>query len=146
MAEVQQSSDATFRLYDWNRPGSDGKPRQLHIRESLEAIDWNAGPVHPVVRRPLEGLPEGVRGGKLVRCRYFNLDRYEAAGPFDVPAGRLSIWMVVSGAIELRAEGYRRIFWQGETVLVPASCRGASWHAEDIKPAGHMTLLGITLP
>src|SRR5690606_7579266 len=48
MAEVQQASDATFRLHDWNRLGPDGKPRQLHIQEGLEAIDWSQGPVNPV--------------------------------------------------------------------------------------------------
>ena len=60
--------------------------------------------------------------------------------------GRLSIWMVLGGVIELRAGGYRRTCWQGETVLVPASFRGASWHPEGMKPLATVPLLGITLP
>src|SRR5262245_32613383 len=48
LAEVQQCSDATLRLYDWDRVGSDGQPRKLHVKQSLEAIDWKAGPVKPV--------------------------------------------------------------------------------------------------
>ena len=48
MAEVQQTSDATFRLFDWNRRDAQGRSRQLHIEEALACIDWNSGPVHPV--------------------------------------------------------------------------------------------------
>ncbi len=52
LAEFQQMSDATFRLHDWNRVGLDGKPRQLHIAESLESIDFGAGPVSPDAHDP----------------------------------------------------------------------------------------------
>ena len=48
MAEVQQTSDATFRLFDWNRKDAQGKSRPLHIREALACIDWSRGPVEPV--------------------------------------------------------------------------------------------------
>ena len=48
LAEIQQMSDATFRVYDWNRVGPDGKPRELHIREAMESIDFQRGPVNPV--------------------------------------------------------------------------------------------------
>ena len=48
MAEVQQTSDATFRLFDWNRRDAKGQSRQLHIEESLACIDWNSGPVQPI--------------------------------------------------------------------------------------------------
>jgi mannose-6-phosphate isomerase len=140
MAEVQQSSDATFRLYDWNRLGSDGKPRELHLRESLESIDWDAGPVRPASGPPIEGLPPGVEGERLVRCRYFNMDRYRAEAEFAVPyAGQLSIWMVLDGSAELHGGGYRRAFRRGETVLVPASAGALSW-----RPGGKTTLLGVT--
>src|SRR5436305_8108749 len=48
MAEVQQTSDATFRLFDWNRVDASGRSRQLHIEEALACIDWKRGPVNPV--------------------------------------------------------------------------------------------------
>ena len=47
--EVQQSSDTTFRLYDWNRVGADGKPRELHVAKSLEAIDYSLPAPMPAV-------------------------------------------------------------------------------------------------
>lgn len=137
MAEVQQSSDATFRLYDWNRMGTDGKPRKLHLREALESINWDAGPVKPSVGVRLRGGP----GEALVRCRYFHLDRYRTAERFAAPAGRLSIWLVLDGRAELKSGEYSRTFRSGETVLVPASAGPLNW-----QPQGNTTLLGVTLP
>jgi mannose-6-phosphate isomerase len=143
MAEVQQSSDATFRLFDWNRLGLDGKPRPVHLRESLESIDWNAGPVSPVPGTPLSGLPQGVQGEHLVQCRYFALARFQGVKPFELPyRGRLSIWLVLQGAVQLRSAdpGYQRQFQAGQAALIPAACGALFW-----QPAGPATLLGVTL-
>jgi mannose-6-phosphate isomerase len=85
MAEVQQSSDATFRLFDWNRLGTDSKPRELHIAQSLRSIDWQAGPQNPVSPQPIRGLPTGITGEKLVDCPYFSLARFLINDPFLVP-------------------------------------------------------------
>jgi mannose-6-phosphate isomerase len=146
LAEVQQSSDATFRLFDWNRLGPDGAPRPLHIRESLEAIDWSLGPVAPVVGTPIAGTPAGSRGERLVRSPYFSLDRYHVGGPLDLPdPGRLSIWIISEGAAELvGAGGYRRPFRRGETVLVPASADRLTWRPRD--PSQPAALLAVSLP
>src|SRR5207302_4044201 len=48
LAEIQQTSDATFRLFDWNRRDAHGKSRPLHIEESLASIHWDQGPVQPM--------------------------------------------------------------------------------------------------
>jgi len=85
IAEVQQSSDATFRLFDWNRPGPDGQPRTLHIEQSLASIDWTAGPLHPLSPLPLPELPSGVHGERLARCPYFELRRYHLTAPLPWP-------------------------------------------------------------
>jgi mannose-6-phosphate isomerase len=139
LAEVQQSSDATLRLYDWDRVGADGKPRPLHVAQALEAIDWARGPVKPVVGKPLPGVP----GERLVECRYFAMDRFRVTGDLPSPyRDRLSLWMVLGGAAELRAAGgYRRAFGRGGTVVVPGDARDVIWHA-----APGATLLGVTLP
>jgi mannose-6-phosphate isomerase len=147
LAEVQQSSDATFRLFDWNRLGADGQPRPLHIRESLEAIDWSAGPVNPVPCAAIASLPHGVRGDNLVRCPYFVLDRFVAYQPFPFPyPGRLSIWLLMDGEAGLvSATGnYRRRFQRGETVLVPASCPPLVWTPGGSAQAG--TWMRVRLP
>ncbi len=64
--EIQQNSDTTFRVYDWDRvDAKSGKPRDLHVQESLECIDFDD--VEPVFAQP--------HGTKLLRCAYFDLDR-----------------------------------------------------------------------
>ena len=147
MAEVQQSSDATFRLYDWDRPGPDGKPRALHVRESLESIDWSAGPVFPAVGTPIPGLPAGVTGERLVQCACFNMDRFRASSPFDLPdAGVLSVWLVLDGSAELVSSdaSYRRPFRRGETVLIPAAAGPLAWRPND--DGRPVTLIAASLP
>jgi mannose-6-phosphate isomerase len=53
--EIQQNSDTTYRLYDWGRVGLDGKPRTLHVEESLRSILWNEGPPELVRAAPTSG-------------------------------------------------------------------------------------------
>jgi mannose-6-phosphate isomerase len=147
IAEVQQSSDATFRLFDWNRPGADGKPRTLHTEEALRSIDWTAGPVSPAVGLPIPGLAQGGDGQRLVECRYFSIDRYHVSAPRELPyPGQLSLWMVLQGGVELdgRATGYRRRFSRGETVLVPAAARELRWQPVPGQEAA--ILLGVLIP
>ena len=145
LAEVQQSSDATFRLFDWNRLGADGKPRTLHRNEALRSIDWTAGPVAPAIGTPLPGMAPGNRGQRLVACPYFTLDRFALSSPCDLPpSGRFSIWIVIEGRVELRRpeSDYRRHFRRGETVLVPAACGACCWMPSE----GSATLLGVSVP
>jgi mannose-6-phosphate isomerase len=147
LAEVQQSSDATFRLFDWNRLGTDGKPRTLHRREALRSIDWSAGPVDPARPAPLAGLPPNVAGQRLAACPHFIMERFQLGGPLDLPyADRLSIWMVLEGASELvsAVTGYRRDFRPGETVLVPASAPSLRWQPSRGPEA--LVVLGVQIP
>jgi len=147
LAEVQQSSDATFRLFDWNRLGSDGKPRALHIAESLASINWEAGPVRPPAGTPIAELPAGVHGEQLVRCDYFHLDRFHLGGPLELPyPKRLSLWLVLEGEAELQSpdDGYHRAFRRGETVLVPATAGPLRWRPRSVP--GQISLLGVQVP
>ena len=67
LAEIQQTSDATFRLFDWNRKDAQGRSRQLHIDESFASIHWDQGPIDPI---SVDKAPNG----KLVRSPYFEID------------------------------------------------------------------------
>jgi mannose-6-phosphate isomerase len=71
LAEVQQNSDVTLRLFDWNRVDAQGRSRQLHIDEGLEAIDWKRGPVVPV---NVAVSRESDAALSLVRCPFFELN------------------------------------------------------------------------
>ncbi|MBN2581314.1 MAG: class I mannose-6-phosphate isomerase [Pirellulales bacterium] len=146
LAEVQQSSDITFRLFDWNRRDAQGRTRPLHRAEALASVDWSRGPVHPVLPRDWENASTISRSQRLVHCNYFQLDRHRLAGKLANPyPDCMSIWMILDGDVELRQSsgGYRRRFRRGETVLIPAAGRQTSWiPAADTVP----TLLAVTLP
>ena len=132
IAEVQQSSDATFRLFDWNRTGPDGKPRQLHRAEALQSIDWAAGPVRPVDGPPIDRLPSGVRAKRLVRCPHFTLERYVLGGELPCPhPENISIWMMLEGSARLTSGTFRKILHRGDTVLIPATSDPTIWTAPD---------------
>jgi len=123
VAEIQQASDTTFRLYDWNRLGPDGKPRQLHVEESLAAIDYSAGPVQPQVAQKTD-RPSVER---LVTCDKFLLDRWRLEG--SEPAeqrtiggdGGFHILSVLSGSATLSTEATSEQLTLGQTLLLPAA-------------------------
>ena len=77
LAEIQQTSDLTYRIYDYNRPGLDGKPRQLHIEEARDAIDYN---VYPEYRTEYERKADSEV--ELVKCPYFTTSLLELTEPF----------------------------------------------------------------
>ena len=132
VAEIQQASDTTFRLFDWNRVGSDGKPRQLHVEQALDVIDFDAGPVSPV----------STGAEQLVACDKFVLERHRLLGP--VPIGgdnRFHLLAVLAGQLDVAADPVAQPLSIGETALLPAA-------AEPVltTPVGETVLLDMYLP
>ena len=78
LAEIQQTSDITYRIYDYNRPGLDGKPRQLHTQEAKDAIDYK---VYPDYRTHY--TPEKDSEVTLVDCPYFRTCLLDLDEPFS---------------------------------------------------------------
>jgi mannose-6-phosphate isomerase len=120
-AEIQQTSDATFRVYDWGRLGGDGKPRPLHIHEAMESIDFERGPVNPFTpeAQPIAG---GGLCEKLSRSRYFALERLTVNQP--APVGehdRFTIVMGLNGSADVRQGGESVRLEFGQTLLLPAA-------------------------
>jgi mannose-6-phosphate isomerase len=134
IAEIQQASNTTFRLFDWNRLDRDGKPRPLHITESLDTIDFRRGPVTPQVPQNTDR----PHVEQLVSCDKFTLDRWHFAGP-QLCGGdnRCHIVAVLEGTISVK----QQIFGRGESLLIPASCTDAL-----ITPQGRAVLLDMYLP
>jgi mannose-6-phosphate isomerase len=117
VAEIQQSSDTTWRLFDWNRLGPDGRPRALHIAEALDAIDYSAGPISPV--QP--AMKEKSSGERLVECDQFVLDRWRLSERYELPDdNRCHILAVLDGAVEVSGDAMKSALKFGETILVPA--------------------------
>ena len=119
LAEIQQSSDLTFRLYDWGRLGTDGKPRPLHVDAALQCIDFTRGPVGPVVPRRIDAGSAACE--ELVRCEQFVIRRYDAERAFEFEDdGRFHVLMALSGEASLTAGNDALLMPRGTTVLAPA--------------------------
>src|SRR5262249_47435413 len=131
IAEVQQTSDATFRLFDWNRRDAQGKSRTLHVEESLASIHWDQGPVRPV------RVGDAVGRTELVRCKYFALDHVRAREPFRVGGGTLQALILLGGKGRLGAEELA----VGQTWVLPAALPGAT-----CTPDGSLEALVCALP
>jgi mannose-6-phosphate isomerase len=126
VAEIQQSSDTTFRVFDWDRLGDDGLPRPLHIEAALEVTDYLRGPVVPQIAIP---LADG--GERLVACDKFILDRYQRTQPFTLSGGSCRLVTIVSGGATLVWEGLETKLPLGQTVLLPAAigdCDFVPWN------------------
>lgn len=107
IVEVQQNSDTTYRVFDWNRLGSDGKARSLHIEQSMEAIDFDD--VEP-------GLVEPA-GEVLVGCEDFIVEKWTLTAPRAAATiGEFAIFTCLSGEVEC---AHSR-FGPGDFFLVPA--------------------------
>lgn len=121
VAEIQQSSDTTYRLFDWNRVGPDGKPRPLHVEQGLEAIDYDRGPVGPQQPQPTDR--SGV--SRLVECDKFILDRWQFASTGSAGGdGRCHIISVLEGSLQIQGDAVSDpvagVLSRGQTVLLPA--------------------------
>jgi len=135
VAEIQQASDTTYRLYDWNRVGTDGKPRPLHIEAGLAATDFSAVEVEP--QQPQDLPRPGL--SRLVACDKFVLERW--MGPGELAMGgddRFHLITVISGTMRLSGTEERRELPQGHTILLPACSSAVSVQAEEPATLLHM--------
>lgn len=138
VAEIQQASNTTFRLFDWNRAGPDGKPRALHIEESLATIDYQRGPVKPQTPQPTDD--PGVQ--RLVSCDKFALDRWQFEGEeFLEDDHRFHIVAVLEGEVTTNHPELSEPLGKGATFLVPAACGPLALNAPR-----RTTLLDMYLP
>lgn len=119
MAEVQQTSDATFRLFDWNRKDAHGKSRALHVEEGLACIDWRQGPVAPVHAEAFSDVTPGQQ--VLASCSYFHLAFRRDCDGFSLGGqGKLQLWIPVSGAGVLHTPHGPARLTPGQVWVLPA--------------------------
>lgn len=129
LAEIQQTSDLTYRIWDYGRLGLDGKPRQLHTELALEAIDFNVLPTYRTSYTPRMDAPV-----PLVSCEYFTTTLYDLTKPMTVDLeDSFMVVICVEGSGTVDGIPIRT----GDTLLVPA-CRGAA----ELVPNDTMKLLG----
>ena len=118
--EIQQTSDTTYRVFDWNRVGLDGKPRQLHVTESLASIDFED--FEPGLIPRAARTEQRLESRSLVDDPLFTVDAFTAGARSSRPvAGRLTIVGVVEGQATVTGAGHSVSLVQGQFCLVPAA-------------------------
>jgi mannose-6-phosphate isomerase len=120
ICEIQQSSDVTYRIYDWNRLGDDGKPRSLHVDRARDVMDFSDGSPSKVVPSPVP-----IEGGTreiLVDSDNFALERLNVHSETEVNhlRGRFHILCILNGAGSLAFEDDSMPLKAGDSILVPA--------------------------
>ena len=138
LAEIQQNSDTTYRIYDWGRLGLDGKPRELHIEDSLRVIDFERGCIKPSPGVLIK--EQGYQRRILSACPYFAVEEMEIEFLEDgISPERFEAWMVISGTGTLRVGTDQYQLRAGETWILPAGL-------DNFELAGPLKLLKTYIP
>jgi len=118
LVEIQQTSDITYRIYDWSRTGYDGQPRELHNDLALDVIDFNASVNNKISKEAVLNRTEN-----LVSCEFFTTNLIDFNKPvvkdynlFD----SFIIYICTNGEFMIRYDGKSEPVIRGETVLLPA--------------------------
>jgi len=121
--EVQQNSNTTYRMYDWGRKGPDGKPRELHIEQSLQVIQWNDPTPALVSPRCISRMEENELW-EVLSCPYFRLERLVLNTPWQAGNDGRSFHVVFiakgTGTIQWGTQDTIKVK-AGQSVLIPAA-------------------------
>ncbi len=119
VTEIQETSDVTFRIYDYKRKDKDGNYRELHTKEAAQSIDYTVLPNYRAGYEPI--LNEGVQ---LVECPYFTTAVYDLTEPMLLDYSELDSFVIliaVKGEGTIKANGEEMTFKMGDTILLPAT-------------------------
>jgi mannose-6-phosphate isomerase len=139
--EVQQNSDVTFRLFDWNHIDTKtGQPRALQVDQALACINFAQGALEPVM--PVIKTIVPVECEQLFQCEYFLLWRLHGQSPFNVGAmDAPRILVCIEGNGELEHNGTMYAVGRGDVLLLPAMTGVCAFHPDSL-----VTLLEISIP
>jgi mannose-6-phosphate isomerase len=141
LCEIQEYSDLTYRLFDYNRTDAKGNPRELHVEKALDVLRFDqpaAGKTRPLVRNfgPIEL-------GHLAACRYFAAERWRFVEPVELASSEehFDLLIFLAGRGDIVVGEQRREFRHGETWFVPAEFPGFR-----LEPSTDVTLLRTYVP
>lgn len=119
IAEIQQTSDITYRLYDFDRVDAQGKTRELHVDLALDAINYSK------VEAKMNYSKNQNKSNVLVDCPYFTTNLIPLVGSMNVPANdeTFIVYMCVEGNFEIEYENLKYQYKLGDTILIPASMK-----------------------
>ena len=124
LAEIQQTSDVTYRIYDYKRKDKDGNYRQLHTQEASECIDYKVLSDYRQAYTPVKDESQ-----LLVECPYFNTAVYDLTEPMSIDYSELDSFVILiglEGEGSLTIDGETVSFKAGESILIPATAREVS--------------------
>jgi len=139
VAEIQQSSDVTYRIYDYKRKDDNGNERELHTEQALDVINFEASKQPKTIYSPLlnETTP-------LITCDYFTTNMLRFNKSLERQYAKLDsfvAYMCLDGTFTIESEGEKTTVIKGDTVLIPASIDELS-----LVPDGEVTLLEVYVP
>ena len=137
IAEIQQSSNLTYRMYDYGRVGRDGKKRPLHVDRAMEVAKRSSS---AIPRQPMRVLKyrNGYASELLSRCRYFQVERLllntegRRMAEFRAEENSFHALLCVEGCGVLFGEGYSRNFFKGDCIFVPAESVPLGLHGKAV--------------
>jgi mannose-6-phosphate isomerase len=139
--EVQQNSDTTFRLYDWDHvDAKTGKPRALQVDQAMACIDFEEGPVGRMT--PVVEATTPVERERLFHCEHFWLWRLRGESPFTVGAADVPrVLVCIEGAGQVEHGGATYAVAKGNVLLLPAVVGACTF-----RPHGAVNVLEIAIP
>ena len=139
--EVQENSDVTFRLYDWDHiDPKTGKRRPLQVEQALACINFTQGVIGPVVPHIHDAKP--LPWERLINCDHFGVWRLTEEFPFVAgAAGACRVLVCIEGRGDLEYDGVDYPFGEGDVLLLPAVVGACN-----CRPNGNVTVLEISLP
>lgn len=122
IAEIQQTSDITYRIYDWDRVDAQGKSRELHVEQALEAMNYNttdAQKRYTVIQNT---------GNRMVHCPYFTTNYFPLNGEavLEKDGSSFTVYICTEGEYFFKSGGKSYAFKKGDTILVPAALKDFS--------------------
>ncbi len=119
IAEIQQTSDITYRLYDFDRVDAAGNERELHVDLALDAINYKKIDTYKKYNKELN------QSNSMVNCPYFTTNFLPLDGEIEVnkTGNSFTVYMCVKGDFELEYEGAKFTYIKGDTILIPAALK-----------------------
>ncbi|MFA5042929.1 MAG: type I phosphomannose isomerase catalytic subunit [Kiritimatiellia bacterium] len=146
--EVQQNSDTTYRVFDWNRVGADGKPRELHIEQAIKVIQWQGVAATCQTAPPAPGAAPTKDNLIVERLRtpYFRFEELTVPGMLDCPLDTHSFHALFleKGLVRIKSGSVLVDVTPGATVLMPDCLK--KYEMANLDTDGASRLLRISLP
>ena len=139
LAEIQQTSDVTYRIYDFDRTDSNGNKRELHTDLAVDAIDYNFYEDYKTNYDRVQN-----QGVKAVDCPYFITNVLDFTGTTTrslAERDSFTIYIVVEGSVQLTSSGKSYDFRQGDAILIPAMISDVT-----LEPTDHFKILETFVP